>query len=39
MNKTRNLIIGLIILVAIAAGGFWLWQSQTATAASDEVLN
>ncbi|NOZ48702.1 MAG: HlyD family efflux transporter periplasmic adaptor subunit [Chloroflexi bacterium] len=38
MNKTRNLIIGFIILAAVVAGGFWLWQSQTATAASDQAL-
>jgi len=37
MNKTRNLIIGLILVAAIAAGGFWLWQSQTATAAEDDL--
>ena len=38
MNKTRNLIIGLILIVAIAAGGFWAWQSQTATAATEDDL-
>ena len=38
MNKTRNLIIGLIIIAAVVAGGFWLWQSQSATAASDQAL-
>jgi membrane fusion protein YbhG len=38
MNKTRNLIIGLILVAAIAAGGFWLWQTQTATAATENDL-
>ncbi|MFQ5436408.1 MAG: biotin/lipoyl-binding protein, partial [Anaerolineae bacterium] len=38
MNKTRNIIIGLVIIVAIVDGGFWLWQSQTATAAADDDL-
>ncbi|NOZ70627.1 MAG: HlyD family efflux transporter periplasmic adaptor subunit [Chloroflexi bacterium] len=38
MKKTRNLIITLIILVALAAGGYWLWQSEKATSAQDEVL-
>lgn len=38
MNKKRNIIIGLILVVAIAAGGFWLWQSQTATATNGDDL-
>ncbi len=38
MNNKRNIIIGLILVVVIAAGGFWLWQSQTATAAAEDDL-
>jgi len=38
MKNIRNLIIGLILLAVVVVGGFWLWQSQTATAASDETL-
>ena len=38
MKNIRNLIIGLVLLLVVAAGGFWLWRSQTAVAAGDEVL-
>ncbi|MBU4225857.1 MAG: efflux RND transporter periplasmic adaptor subunit, partial [Chloroflexi bacterium] len=36
--NTKNLIIGLILAVVVAAGGFWLWQSQAQAASGSEPL-
>lgn len=37
MNK-RNILITIILIVAVLAGGVWLWQTQVAVAGDDGAL-